>query len=288
MRTGIVILPEHRWWFAEPKWRAAEEYGFHHAWTYDHLAWRAHVDGPWFSAVPTLTAAAMVTERIRLGTFVASPDFRHPVPFARELLTLDDISDGRVTLGVGAGGDGYDTDVLGGPQLPAAERTERFGEFVELLDELLRKDRTTWHGKHFAAVDARSAPGGVQRPRMPFLVAADGPKAMRIAALRGQGWVTGGPRTEDFEQWWHGVAELAERFTEAQHEAGRRVDRYLSFDSAPVYSLTSVETFRDAVGRAEELGFTDVIVHWPRHDGVYAGRETVLEEIAAEVLPALG
>src|SRR5207248_3255349 len=80
VRVGIVILPEDRWWAAEPKWRAAEEYGFDHAWTYDHLGWRNLVDGPWFSAVPTLTAAAMVTSRIRLGTFVASPVARHPVP----------------------------------------------------------------------------------------------------------------------------------------------------------------------------------------------------------------
>ncbi|MGH8921895.1 MAG: LLM class flavin-dependent oxidoreductase, partial [Acidimicrobiales bacterium] len=48
MRAGIVILPEDRWWAAEPKWRAAEEYGFDHAWTYDHLGWRSLVDGPWF------------------------------------------------------------------------------------------------------------------------------------------------------------------------------------------------------------------------------------------------
>ncbi|CCH27487.1 LLM class flavin-dependent oxidoreductase [Actinosynnema sp. NPDC047251] len=287
MRTGIVILPEHRWWFAEPKWKAAEEYGFHHAWTYDHLGWRTLVDGPWFGAVPTLTAAAMVTERIRLGTYVASPNFRHPVPFARELLALDDVSDGRFTLGVGAGGAGYDVEVMGAAPRTPGERTARFGEFVDLLDELLRKDRTTWHGEHYTAVDARSAPGGVQRPRMPFLVAANGPKAMRVAARQGQGWVTTGPDTDDLDAWWRGVADLAGRFTAIQHGTGRRVDRYLDLDSAPVYSLTSVETFRDAVGRAEELGFTDVIAHWPRHDGVYAGSEGVLEAIAADVLPAL-
>ncbi|MEV0677127.1 LLM class flavin-dependent oxidoreductase [Actinosynnema sp. NPDC050436] len=287
MRTGIVILPEHRWWFAEPKWRAAEEYGFHHAWTYDHLGWRTLVDGPWFGAVPTLTAAAMVTERIRLGTFVASPNFRHPVPFARELLALDDISDGRVTLGVGAGGEGYDVEVMGAAPLTPAARTARFGEFVRLLDELLRKDRTTWHGEHYAAVDARSAPGGVQRPRMPFLVAANGPKAMRVAAELGQAWVTTGPKVDDLDAWWRGVAELADRFTGIQQDVGRRVDRFLTLDSAPLYSLTSVGTFQDAVGRAEALGFTDVVAHWPRHDGVYAGRESVLEELAADVLPAL-
>ena len=78
LRVGLVILPEHRWVEAAPRWRAAEEYGFDHVWTYDHLGWRSLVDGPWFDAVATLTAAATVTGRIRLGTFVASPNFRHP------------------------------------------------------------------------------------------------------------------------------------------------------------------------------------------------------------------
>ena len=94
-------------------WRRAEALGFDHAWTYDHLAWRSLRDSPWFGAVPTLTAAAMATERIRLGTLVASPNFRHPVPFATELVTLDDISGGRLTLGIGAGGDGWDATMLG-------------------------------------------------------------------------------------------------------------------------------------------------------------------------------
>ncbi|HUQ55543.1 LLM class flavin-dependent oxidoreductase [Lentzea sp.] len=289
MRAGIVILPEHRWWIAEPKWRAAEEYGFHHAWTYDHLGWRTLVDGPWFGAVPTLTAAAMVTSRIRLGTFVASPNFRHPVPFARELLAIDDVSDGRFTLGVGAGGAGYDTTVTGAKPLLPGDRTARFGEFVELLDQLLFKDRTSWEGRFYSAEEARSAPGCVQRPRVPFVVAANGPKAMAVAARFGQGWVTTGPETEDHETWWRGVAEMSERFTETLATQGRtsRVNRYLNLDSAPVYSLSSVECFVDAVGRAAELGFTDVVAHWPRHDGVYAGSEQVVENVAADVLPTL-
>jgi alkanesulfonate monooxygenase SsuD/methylene tetrahydromethanopterin reductase-like flavin-dependent oxidoreductase (luciferase family) len=289
VRVGIVILPEHRWWIAEPKWRAAEEYGFHHAWTYDHLGWRTLVDGPWFGAVPTLTAAALVTSRIRLGTFVASPNFRHPVPFARELLTIDDVSDGRFTLGVGAGAAGYDTVVTGAEPLLPRDRAARFGEFVELLDRLLVSDRTSWHGEFYSAQEARSAPGCVQRPRVPFVVAANGPKAMAVAARFGQGWVTTGPPTEDHEAWWRGVAELSSQFTETLATQGRttRVNRYLNLDSAPVYSLSSVECFVDAVGRAAELGFTDVVAHWPRHDGVYSGSEQVVEEVAADVLPTL-
>src|SRR5262245_52540570 len=160
MRVGIVILPEYRWAQAAPRWRAAESYGFDHAWTYDHIGWRTLVDGPWFDAVPTLTAAALATERIRLGTFVASPNFRHPVTFARSLLALDDISGGRFTLGIGAGAiRGYDNQVLGGHELPARVRVDRFAEFVELTDALLTADRTSFTGEHYTAVEARAAPG---------------------------------------------------------------------------------------------------------------------------------
>ncbi|WP_285636003.1 LLM class flavin-dependent oxidoreductase [Lentzea sp. NBRC 102530] len=293
MRIGIVILPEHRWWIAEPKWRAVEEMGFHHAWTYDHLGWRSLVDGPWFGAVPTLSAAALVTTRIRLGTFVASPNFRHPVPFARELMTIDDLSDGRLTVGLGAGGAGYDTTVMGTEPLLPADRTQRYAEFVELLGSLLAMDRTSYEGKFFSAVEARNAPGCVQRPRVPFVLAANGPKAMAIAARYGTGWVTTGPPTgtvETMDEWWRGVAVHAARFDEALNAIGRAshtIDRYLNLDSAPVYSLSSVECFRDAACRARELGFTDAVSHWPRHDGIYMGQESVLEKVADEVLPAL-
>ena len=290
MRVGIVILPEHRWWVAEPKWRAAERYGFHHAWTYDHLGWRSLVDGPWFGAMPTLTAAAMATRRIRLGTFVASPNFRHPVAFAREVTALDDVSDGRCTLGIGAGGLGFDATVLGATALSPKALIDRFGEFVELLDAVLTGDRTTWQGEYYAAVDARGAPGCVQRPRVPFVLAANGPRAIRLVARSADGWVTTGSPAESVEQWWRNVAERADRFTAALAAHGRpgnAVDRYLSLDSSPHYSLSSVDYFVDMVGRAAELGFTDVVAHWPRADGVYAGRESVVEDIAATVLPQL-
>ena len=103
VRFGVLVLPEFRWSTARDLWRRVEELGFDHAWTYDHLAWRSLRDSTWYGAVPFLAAGAVVTERIRLGTLVASPNFRHPVPFARELVTLDDLSNGRLTLGIGAG-----------------------------------------------------------------------------------------------------------------------------------------------------------------------------------------
>jgi alkanesulfonate monooxygenase SsuD/methylene tetrahydromethanopterin reductase-like flavin-dependent oxidoreductase (luciferase family) len=285
-----VILPEDRWWAAEPKWRAAEEYGFDHAWTYDHLGWRSLVDSPWFSAVPTLTAAATVTSTIRLGTFVASPNFRHPVPFTRELITLDDIADGRLILGIGAGGLGYDSAVLGGPELTPRERADRFTEFVEALDGLLMTDKFDYSGEYFQAVGARNLPGPVQRPRVPFLIAANGPRTMRLTARFGGGWITNGGHAETLDEWWQGVAELSKKFDEVIAESGRdnaTVHRYLSLDAAPVFSLASVGAFTDAVGRADELGFTDVVTHWPRSGGPYEGRETVLEQVVSDVLPGL-
>jgi alkanesulfonate monooxygenase SsuD/methylene tetrahydromethanopterin reductase-like flavin-dependent oxidoreductase (luciferase family) len=287
-----VILPEDRWWAAEPKWRAAEEYGFDHAWTYDHLGWRTLVDGPWFSAIPALTAAAMVTSRIRLGTFVASPNFRHPVPFMRELITLDDISDGRLILGVGAGAGGtsYDALVFGEPDLPVKERTDRFTEFVEALDGLLVTDKFDFKGTYYAAQGVRNLPGSVQRPRLPFLVAANGPRTMTLAARWGAAWVTTGRKADNLDEWWQGVAELSATFDETLDKVGRdqaSIDRYLNLDSAPVFSLSSVDAFTDAAGRAAELGFTDIVTHWPRSHGEYEGRELILEQVVSDVLPGL-
>jgi alkanesulfonate monooxygenase SsuD/methylene tetrahydromethanopterin reductase-like flavin-dependent oxidoreductase (luciferase family) len=290
VRIGIVILPDQRWTVASRRWRLADEYGFDHAWTYDHLGWRDLIAGPWFDSVPTLTAAALVTSRIRLGTYVATPNFRHPVHFARQVTALDDISAGRIVLGLGAGGTGFDSAVLGQPELTPRARVDRFAEFLELLDTILRQPSTTWSGEWFSAVDARSTPGPVQQPRPPFVVAANGPRALRLAARHGDGWVTTGPQQADTaELWWKEVTVLRDRFTATLEAAGRpldSVDRYLNLDTSPIFSMSSVEAFTDAVGRARELGFTDVIAHWPRESSWYAGDEKVLEAVAAE-LPRL-
>ncbi|HWS58185.1 MAG TPA: LLM class flavin-dependent oxidoreductase [Actinotalea sp.] len=293
MRIGIVLLPQDRWAQARHRWLRAEEFGFDHAWTYDHLAWRSLADEPWFATVPLLAAAAAVTRRIRLGTWVASPNYRHPVPFAKDVMGLDDISQGRLLLGLGAGGTGFDADVLGTGPTPRV-RAARFAEFVGLLDELLTHPVTERTGEHFEAHGARMVPGCVQQPRVPFVVAANGPRALAVAARHGQGWATYGPTTDGEgpgdgraqETWWAGLADLVERFDDAAVAAGRdprSVDRYLNIDGAPVFSLTSVQTLVEGVQRAAGLGFTDVVVHWPREQGVYAGREAVLDEVAGRL-----
>ncbi len=296
MRLGVVVLPDQRWTEAASRWRALDEWGFHTAWTYDHLAWRTLADGPWFATVPTLSAAALMTSRIRLGVLVASPNFRHPVPFAKELMSLDDLSAGRFVLGVGAGGTGVDAEVLGQAALSPAARVARLAEFVDLLDRLLTGPSTTYAGEWYTAVDARMIPGCVQRPRLPFVVAANGPKAMGVAARHGQGWVTTGPTgPEDGERvWWRGVGAVAARMddvlAEVESSGGRsagQLERYLSVDGSGALGLSSIEHLRDVLGRADQAGFDEVVVHWPRADGVYAGDEGILERVAAEVLPEL-
>ncbi|GAA3894761.1 LLM class flavin-dependent oxidoreductase [Leifsonia kafniensis] len=287
MRFGIVILPQDSWRHARRKWQAAEDFGFDHAWTYDHLSWRTLADQPWQATVPTLAAAAAVTSEIKLGTFVASPNFRHPVTFAKEVATIDDISDGRFLLGIGSGGTGFDAFVLGQAEYTPAERHGRFAEFVTSLDLLLRHEEpgsggVSFRGDWFTAVDARMVGRPAQHPRVPFVIAANGPRGLGLVAQFGAGWVTTGADGVDGDEWWAGVRQMVGRLEMAAHAAGRdpqTIDRYLSLDSGGSYSLQSVGAFQDAVGRAAELGFTDVISHWPRADGIYAGSEAVLDEV---------
>lgn len=287
MRFGITILPEYPWSEAGPLWQQAEALGFDHAWTYDHLVWGGLPDSPWFGTTPTLTAAALVTSTIRLGTFVTSPNYRHPVTFSRDLLALDDISNGRFICGIGAGGD-LDAQLLAGPDLTPRQRMDRLVEFTELLDRLLREDHVTSEGEYFSANDARTLPGTVQKPRIPFVMAANGPRALRLAARLGQGWVTYGKADGSDEEWWTSLRELSGRLDDALEKEGRSgegFERHLNLDPRGRYSLTSVDRFEDVVGRAAELGFTDLITHWPRPTEPYKGTVEVLEVVAAEVFP---
>ncbi|MEO7006203.1 MAG: LLM class flavin-dependent oxidoreductase [Terrimesophilobacter sp.] len=289
MRHGIVILPQQPWADARRTWQQAEELGFDHAWTYDHLSWKSLADQPWHATVPTLTAAASVTDTIRLGTFVTSPNFRHPVPFAKDVATLDDVAGGRLILGVGSGGTGFDAAVLGQQELTPRQRHDRFAEFVRGLDQLLRFEvpgsgGVSFSGDWFTADRARMVGQPAQSPRMPFIIAANGPRGLQLVVEYGDGWVTLGRESETPNEWWRSVAELSSRLDDTLTSAGRSpdsVERHLSLDSAGRFALSSVDYWEEAVGRAAGMGFTDVIAHWPRADGVYAGSEDVLIEVAS-------
>jgi alkanesulfonate monooxygenase SsuD/methylene tetrahydromethanopterin reductase-like flavin-dependent oxidoreductase (luciferase family) len=292
LRLSTVILPVDRWHEGGgAKWRRAEELGLHAAYTYDHLTWRTFRDGPWFGALPTLTAAATATSRLRLGTLVTSPNFRHPVTLAKELMSLDDISGGRVTLGIGAGGNGFDATALGQEAWTPKERADRFGEFVPLLDRLLTDDSVTHRGTHYSAVEARNLPGCVQRPRLPFAVAATGPRGLALAARYGQGWVTtGDPKLfEDGtpEQSLEAIRSQIGRLGTACARLGRDVaelDRLLLTGFTPDRGrpLESVDAFVDFAGRHLEAGITEIVLHWPVADSDFAADQAVFERIVTE------
>ncbi|MFJ6822578.1 MULTISPECIES: LLM class flavin-dependent oxidoreductase [Streptomyces] len=292
LRLSTVILPVDRWHEGgRAKWQRAEELGFHAAYTYDHLSWRTFRDGPWFGALPTLTAAATATDRLRLGTLVTSPNFRHPVTLAKELISLDDISGGRITLGIGAGGNGFDATALGQEAWTPRERADRFGEFVPLLDQLLTEGAVTEHGARYSAVEARNIPGCVQRPRLPFAVAATGPRGLKLAARHGQAWVTTGDPSLYEEgtpqQSVEAIRGQVEKLGGACAEIGRDVaelEKILLTGFTPDRRrpLDSVDEFVDFAGRHQELGITELVVHWPVPDSDFAVDQVVFEKIVTE------
>ncbi|MFD8799628.1 LLM class flavin-dependent oxidoreductase [Streptomyces atroolivaceus] len=299
MRLSTVILPIYRWHDeGREVWMRAQELGFHAAYTYDHLSWRTFRDGPWFGAVPTLTAAAGATDRLRLGTLVTSPNFRHPVTLAKDLITLDDVSDGRITLGIGAGGSGFDATTLRGkdeePWTPR-ERADHFDEFVPMLDQLLREPSVTWEGRFYVANEARNIPGCVQRPRLPFAVAATGPRGLKLAAQYGQAWVTtGDPKLFEAGTAEQSVAALRgqiARLGTACEQAGRDVsalDKILLTGFTPGNPLQSFDAFVDFAGTHFDLGFTEIVVHWPVQDSGFALDTKLFERIATEALAQFG
>ncbi|MCZ4497484.1 MAG: hypothetical protein JWQ74_37 [Marmoricola sp.] len=297
LSLSVVVLPHRRWHEGgRSDWTGAEELGFGTAYTYDHLSWRTFRDGPWFGAVPTLTAAAAATTTIRLGTLVTSPNFRHPVTLAKDLITLDDVSGGRITLGIGAGGTGWDATTLGQEPWSARERADRFAEFVTLLDRLLTEPDVTAAGNFYAAHEARNLPGCVQQPRIPFAVAGTGPRGLALAARYGASWVTtGDPRifetgtpAESDAAIADQVARLGEACAGVDRDPGS-VHKVLLTGFTPEANrpLQSFEAFVDFAGRHRDLGFDEIVVHSPIPETDFAAPYAVFEQIATESLGQL-
>jgi alkanesulfonate monooxygenase SsuD/methylene tetrahydromethanopterin reductase-like flavin-dependent oxidoreductase (luciferase family) len=286
MRLGVVLWPAEPWPEAEKQWRYIERLGFSHGWVYDHLAFRGA--RPWYDAYTTLAAAATVTSHIGLGTLVTSPNFRHPVPTVHAATTIAAISRGRFVLGLGSGSPDPTTDAGALGTVPASwsERLDRFTEWVELADLLLRQPTTTYTGRYYSAGRPEAgADTGRQEPRMPFALAAAGPRAMRLVARYAQTWVTLGDPGDRDKPVETAVAEQTARMVAACAQVGRNpatVNRLLLTGLLADRPLASVEAFRDLAGRAATAGVTDLVLHWPRESGRFAGDLRVLEEIAGE------
>jgi alkanesulfonate monooxygenase SsuD/methylene tetrahydromethanopterin reductase-like flavin-dependent oxidoreductase (luciferase family) len=244
-------------------------------------------DGPWHAAVPVLAAAAAVTERVRLGTLVATPNFRHPVTLARDALALDDVSNGRLDLGLGAGSGGPDATALGQEPWTASERLERFEEFLQVLQPIVDgapTARTSMQTEHYRSVEAPSTPGSLQRP-LPLTIAAGGPKGLGLAARYGRDWVTIGPTGRGRgtpEDVFDAVTRQLPLLDEACRSAGRdpsSIGRTLLWTpTEPV--ITSLDQFDEIAGPCAELGFDQFVLHHPAQTGPYGGDVKTFEKIA--------
>lgn len=271
--------------------RRIEAMGYDHLWVYDHLSWRRYRDRPWHATYPWLTGIAAVTERIRLGTMVSNPNIRHPVTLAKDAMTIDHISGGRLTIGLGAGGTGHDATVLGQSPLSPGERIERLEEFASCLDGLLRGDLRTHDGSWYTFDEARILPRCVQTPRVPLAIAATGPRGLGVAAASGDAWITyGDPSSGDATA--AGTMRIVRRQIEMLTERCRRlgrdeiaIDRIYLIGNTDERPLAHIDAFEDFVGRYAEIGFTDIVFHHPRPDDpVWNESVEVVEQIAARYL----
>ena len=188
LRFGIATDQNLPWSELLERWQLFDALGFDSVWNCDHLVQPSRPNGPYFEAWTLLAALAVRTERIRIGVLVSCNTFRHPALLAKEALTVDHLSNGRLDVGLGAGW--YEPEhTLFGLEYPSTpERVGRFREAVEVVDGLLRNDTTTYAGRYYQLHDAPMRPRPVQQPRPPFMLGAHRPKMLRVVAEHAQAW----------------------------------------------------------------------------------------------------
>lgn len=300
LRFGILAPQVVPYTVQVDRWRELESYGFDSLWFADHFVNPARPSGRWFEAYSLMGAAAAQTSRIRLGALVSSITFRHPALLAKTALTIDHISDGRLELGMGAGGAPNDFEMTGLPAWQQPERSRRFREFVLMLDALLRQEPgggagTSFDGQYYRANEAIMEPGSVQRPRPPLTLAAHGPVSMKFTARYADAWnqmpsnAGGGERLTSVTECLDTVRERNSRMDDLCAAVGRdpktlRRSILVGGGVTPDTPWLSPEAFRDFAGRYMEAGVNEFIFYYPSRvekiDGYY-------ERIACEVMPQL-
>jgi F420-dependent oxidoreductase-like protein len=172
--------------------RHAADTGWDGVWVADHFMADAGgaspVETPTLESTALVAALAAAVPRVRLGTLVLGNTYRHPAVVANLAATIDQISGGRFTLGIGAGWQENEHSQYGIPLPPVRERVDRFGEALHVLQSLLTQPTTTFEGEHYRLADAVCEPKPVQQP-LPVLVGTSGEKRMmRLVAERADGW----------------------------------------------------------------------------------------------------
>ena len=249
----------------------------------------------WFECWTTLAALAEHTGNMGIGTMVSSMTLRNPALLARMALTMDHISGGRLELGVGAAGAPNCHIMTGVPNWDSRERSERYHEFVEIIDQMLGQELTTYNGKYFHIQDALMRPRPISQPRPLLNVAAHGPKAIRLAARFGDAWNSYYPGKDLMPKQNSDITrQRCEKLYEAAIEVGRdptQIGRTFCFGWTSDGLFRSIEAFYDAIGRYREAGINDFcFIYVPGFD--HWKNETItsrdqLQRIALEAIPTL-
>lgn len=148
---------------------------------YSSLTMPDHFDDQ-LAPVPALTAAAAVTETLRIGALVWDNDYKHPLVLAKELATMDVLSEGRVEIGIGAGWMIADYEQSGIPYDSAKVRIDRMVEGLAVIKGLMGPDPFTFSGEHYRITGHNGLPKPVQAPCPPILIGGGGPRVLSIAA----------------------------------------------------------------------------------------------------------
>jgi len=173
-----VYLPQMGFSYSDVLHRAqrCEELGIDSLWLYDHLYGPGAPEYPSLEAWTLATALLSSTDRIQVGHMVLCNQFRHPAVLAKMATTLDQISAGRLQLGIGSGSIEDEHARVGLDWGTFAQRSERLGETLEILHQAFSDERIDFAGKHFAVRDMPIKPGPVRRPRPPIVVGGVGEK----------------------------------------------------------------------------------------------------------------
>jgi probable F420-dependent oxidoreductase len=184
-----VTLPQIKRSWSEARDAALEfdRLGYDHVWVCDHVYGVPMPQLPIFEAWSELAAVAAITEHVELGTLVTPPFFRNPAILAKQVATIDHVSDGRTIVGLGAGWFQPEFAATGSPFPNMRERMRALEETAQILKSLWSEERTTFTGKHFSVTDAICEPKPVRRP--PLLIGGGGERVlMGIAARHADIW----------------------------------------------------------------------------------------------------
>ena len=199
MKVGICLVPFGTT-YAECREAAlaVEASGFESVWTWDHLLSFNDDDEPVLECWTLLAALAEATERVKLGSFVANVLNRAPDVLAKTVATVQQVSGGRIELGIGAGARPKEQVGFNRPFPAGRERVERVGEAVELMRLMWTGERISYQGKYYSAEGVPSTPA--PEPVPPIMVAGLGPRSARNAVRVGDGWNCEAPRGWDGEE----------------------------------------------------------------------------------------